>query len=124
MSALACCLGTPEAQSNLRKKFPQSNASEDFPVPNKPCLSGDSTAPPIAVCVDDAPFENGHTPLAEAFKTSRKSWTEMNAKATPPADGSEFALAFIADQDEAAHIAEKTWQVSADTYNMYIGGSS
>ena len=118
MSALACCLGTPEAQSNLRKKFPYSNAPEDLPVHNK---IEESTAPPIAVYVDDAPFENGHTPLAEAFKASRKSWAEMNAKATPPADGSEFALAFIADQDEAAHIAEKTWQVSADTYNMYIG---
>ena len=31
MSAIACCLGTPEAQSKLRKIFPYSHASEESP---------------------------------------------------------------------------------------------
>ena len=86
----------------------EAQAPESGP-PGKTASTGETT-PPDAAYVDDAPFENGHGPLAEAFATQKASWAAMNAKATPPAEGKEFMLALIADQDEASHVAEKVWE--------------
>jgi len=52
--------------------------------------------------VDSAGYENGHSPLAEAFARSKPHWSAMNARAFIPAAGTSFPVAFIADQDEAS----------------------
>ena len=60
----------------------EAQAPESGP-PGKTASTGETT-PPDAAYVDDAPFENGHGPLAEAFAT----------RSLPCADGEEVDVAF------------------------------
>ena len=59
MSTFACIFGSPQAQEELRKLYPS---------PVRAAAGGPKHGgAPSAAYVDDAPFENGHAPLAEAF---------------------------------------------------------
>lgn len=53
---------------------------------------------------DDAAFEHGHAPLKAKIEADKATWASMNAKVTPPEEGSKFSFAMIADQDDASRV--------------------
>jgi len=66
-----------------------------------------AAAPPAEVAAyatseafDDS--ENGHKPIEGKITASKPGWAALNKKATPPAAGTGFPLALVADQDEAS----------------------
>mmetsp|Transcript_10761 Transcript_10761/g.18448 ORF Transcript_10761/g.18448 Transcript_10761/m.18448 type:complete len:412 (-) Transcript_10761:213-1448(-) len=59
--------------------------------------------------LNDSTSENGHALLAEKFAADRPAFDAMAAKAVAPAEGTSFAVALIADQDEASQVDGKSW---------------
>jgi hypothetical protein len=54
------------------------------------------------------------------------TWAQMNSKAVPPAEGTSFPLAMIADQDEASQVdqedGQRVWVSKLGTANLvYVG---
>jgi len=60
--------------------------------------------------VDDADYENGHVPVADAIARSRAGLAALARASKPPTEGAEFPLALIADQDQGSRIDAKGGQ--------------
>lgn len=56
----------------------------------------------LLACIADAKVENGHAVLAEKIAADKTVWAMMAAKTVAPSMGASFAIAMVADQDQAS----------------------